>query len=268
MSGGLPMTGLGTAKRLWALDSPTFTVEAHTLMYGLTGKLTIPMPAYLIEHPRGLVLFDTGLVPAAIDDPHAVYGELAELTNISAQPHQRLDRQIEALGYKLSDVTHVIASHAHFDHSGGLYLFPQAKFYAGQGEMQFAYWPAQIGAGFFRLADLDATRGFNWHEIPGMDVDLFGDGSLVILFTPGHTPGELSLLVRLASRNFILTGDTVHLRAALESEIHFPVDADTAAAVQSLRRLKLLRDSADATVWITHDPEDWAELQHAPRCYE
>jgi len=262
------MTGLGTAKRLWALDSPTFTVEAHTLMYGLTGMLTIPMPAYLIEHPRGLVLFDTGLVPAAIDDPQAVYGDLADLTNISAQPHQRLDRQIAALGYKVSDVTHVIASHAHFDHSGGLYLFPQAKFYAGRGEMQFAYWPAQIGAGFFRLADLDATRGFNWHEIPGLDVDLFGDGSLVILFTPGHTPGELSLLVRLASRSFILTGDTVHLRAALENEIHFPVDADTAAAVQSLRRLKLLRDSADATVWITHDPEDWAEFQHAPRCYE
>jgi N-acyl homoserine lactone hydrolase len=262
------MSAFATAKRLWALDSPTFTVEANTLMYGLSGELTIPMPAYLIEHPRGLVLFDTGLVPAAIDDPRSVYGDLADLTKIHAEPHHRLDRQIEALGYKTSDVTHVIASHAHFDHSGGLYLFPQAKFYAGQGEMQFAYWPAKIGAGFFRLADLDATRGFNWHEVPGMDVDLFGDGSMVILFTPGHTPGELSLLVRLSDRNFILTGDTVHLRAALENEIHFPVDADTAAAVRSLRRLKLLRDSADATVWITHDPDDWAEYKRAPYAYE
>lgn len=262
------MASFATAKRLWALDSPTFTVEAHTLMYGLSGELTIPMPAYLIEHPRGLVLFDTGLVPAAIDDPRAVYGDLADLTKIRAEPHQRLDRQIEALGYKISDITHVIASHAHFDHSGGLYLFPHAKFYAGQGEMQFAYWPATIGAGFFRLPDLDATRGFDWHEIPGIDVDLFGDGSIVILFTPGHTPGELSLLVRLSDRNFILTGDTVHLRAALENEIHFPVDADTAAAVRSLRRLKLLRDSADATVWITHDPDDWAEHKHAPYSYE
>ena len=262
------MSSFGTAKRLWALDSPTFTIDAGTLMYGLTGDLTIPMPAYLIEHPKGLVLFDTGLVPAAMDDPRAVYGDLADLTNIRAAPDLRLDRQIEALGYKTSDVTHVIASHAHFDHSGGLYLFPEAKFYCGQGEMQFAYWPAKIGAGYFRYADLDATRNFNWYEIPGIDVDLFGDGSMVILFTPGHTPGELSLLVRLPSRNFILTGDTVHLRAALENEIHFPVDADTKAAVQSLQRLKLLRDTADATVWITHDPEDWAELQHAPHSYE
>jgi len=262
------VTGFATAKRLWALDSPTFTVEANTLMYGLSGELTIPMPAYLIEHPRGLILFDTGLVPAAIDDPVSVYGELAEVTKIKAEPHQRLDKQIQALGYRLSDITHVIASHGHFDHSGGFYLFPEAKFYAGQGELRFAYWPEKIGAGFYRTADLDPTRGFNWHEIPGIDVDLFGDGSIVVLFTPGHTPGELSLLVRLPARNVILTGDTVHLRAALEHEIHFPVDADTAASVRSLRRLKLLRDSADATVWITHDPEDWAEYPHAPRCFE
>lgn len=262
------MTLFGTAKRLWALDSPTFTVEAHTLMYGLSGELTIPLPAYLIEHARGLVLFDTGVVPRAIDDPESVYGDLARFIQLRGQPEQRLDRQIEALGYKLSDVTHVIASHAHFDHTGGLYLFPDAKLYAGAGELRHAYWPEPIGAGFFRTADLDPTRGFKWHHIPGVDVDLFGDGSLVVLFTPGHTPGELSLLVRLPSRNFLLTGDTVHLRAALEGEIHFPVDTDTAAAVRSLQRIKLLRDTADATVWITHDPEDWAELGHAPYCYE
>lgn len=258
----------GTAKRLWALDSPTFTVDACTLMYGLQGRLTIPLPAYLIEHPRGLVLFDTGLVPDALEDPHSVYGGLADLITLTATADQRLDRQLRTLGYKLSDVTHVIASHGHFDHSGGLYLFPEAKFYAGAGELQNAYWPAKIGAGFYRQEDLDATRKFDWYQIPSIDLDLFGDGSLVILFTPGHSPGELSLLVRLPSRNFLLTGDTVHLRAALEQEIHFPVDSDTAAAVRSLQRLKLIRDSADATVWITHDPEDWADLRHAPYCYE
>jgi N-acyl homoserine lactone hydrolase len=103
----MSMPGFDTARRLWALEAPTFTVEAHTMMFGLTGELTIPLPAYLIEHSRGLVLFDTGLVAAAVDDPHAVYGELADVMNIRAQPHQRIDRQIEALGYKASDVTHV-----------------------------------------------------------------------------------------------------------------------------------------------------------------
>jgi N-acyl homoserine lactone hydrolase len=260
---------LGFARRMWALDCPSLTVEAGSLMYGLSGMLTIPMPSFLIEHPRGLVLFDTGIAPEAIDDPVALYGqELADGLGISGTEDQKLHKQIEALGYKLEDVTHVISSHLHFDHSGGHHLFPNATFYAGQGELEFAHWPAPIGAFCFMPDQLARIRNFDWRVVPGVDVDLFGDGSLVILFMPGHTPGELSLKVRLASRTFLLTGDAVHLRGALEQEYHFPIDYDTVAALRTLRRVKRLRESEDATVWITHDPDDWAEFKHAPACYE
>lgn len=263
------MTFPGAAKRLWALDSPTFTLDAGILMVGATGELTIPMPAYLIEHPKGLVLFDTGLTPDAAEDPEAVYGPLAQFLGIRFTPDQRLDRQVEALGYKLSDVTHVVASHTHFDHTGGLHLFPDAKMYVGADDLRFAYWPDPAGQAFFRTADLEPTRAFQWRQVPtGVDHDIFGDGSLVIVSTPGHTPGELSMVVRLPSRNFILTGDTVHLRAALEGEIPMPYDSDTAQSVRSIQRLKLLREAADATVWISHDPEDWSEFPHAPHCFD
>lgn len=97
---------------------------------------------------------------------------------------------------------------------------------------------------------------------------MFGDGSIVILFTPGPTPGELSLLVRLPDRNFILTGDTVHLREALTAVAPMPYDADVVQSLRSIRRLNLLKGSADATIWISHDPEDWAEFGHAPHCFE
>jgi N-acyl homoserine lactone hydrolase len=260
---------LGFARRMWALDSPTLTVDANTLMYGLSGQLTIPMPAFLIEHSKGLVLFDTGIDPDAIEDAASVYGpDLAAALGMSGTADQRVDRQIEALGYQTSDVTHLICSHMHFDHSGGHHLFPQAKFYVGQGELAFAHFPEPIGGFCYRPDQLERTKGFDWREVPGVDVDLFGDGSLVILYTPGHTPGELSLKVRLASRTFILTGDAVHLREALEKEYHFPIDADTKQATQTLRRLKRLRESEDATVWISHDPDDWTELKHAPYSYE
>ncbi|MBS4729018.1 N-acyl homoserine lactonase family protein [Mycobacterium sp. SM1] len=262
------MTAFGTAKRLWALDSPTFTLDKSILMVGASGECTIPMPAYLIEHPKGLVLFDTGLVPAAATDPEGVYGELAGLLGLRFRPEQAIDRQLAALGYATSDVRYVVVSHTHFDHSGGLYLFPQAEFFVGQGDIRYAYWPDPAGAVFFRRADIDAARMFRWREIPGVDHDVFGDGSVVILFTPGHTPGELSLLVRLPGRNFILTGDTVHLREALERVVPMPYDANTEQSLRSIRRLQLLRDSADATVWITHDPQDWAEFGHAPHCFE
>jgi len=263
------VSGLGHARRLWALDSPTFTLDRGILMVGASGEVTIPMPAYLIEHPRGLVLFDTGLAPQAADAPELVYGGLASFLGIRFSPEQRVDRQIESLGYRLSSVTHVVASHTHFDHTGGLHLFPEARLYVGQGDLRYAFWPDPAGAAFFRTADLEPTRSYRWLEVPrGVDHDLFGDGSVVVLSTPGHTPGELSLLVRLPGRNFLLTGDTVHLREALEREVPMPYDADTAEAVRSIRRLKLIRESADAIVWITHDPEDWAEFPHAPFCFE
>jgi N-acyl homoserine lactone hydrolase len=260
---------LGFARKMWALDCPTLTVDATTLLYGLSGMMTIPMPSFLIEHPKGLVLFDTGIAPEAITDPVAVYGqELADGLGISGNPDHAVDKQIEALGYKTSDVTHVIASHLHFDHAGGTHLFPDAFHYAGQGELAFAHFPTPIAAFCYRDDQLARIRNFNWREVPGCDLDVFGDGSLVILSMPGHTPGELSLKVRLASRTFILTGDAVHLRAQLEQEYHFPIDYDTVSAVATLKRLKRLRESEDATLWITHDPDDWNDLKHAPYSFE
>lgn len=258
----------GHARRLWALDAPTLTVESETLLYGTSGLVTIPCPSFLIEHSRGLVLFDTGLHPDAITDPEKIYGpELAPLLGIGGTREQRLDVQIQNLGFKLSDVTHVISSHGHFDHTGGLYLFPEAKHYFGEGELRYANWPDPIQAFVYRQEVLDVIKQLDTRELVG-DYDLFGDGAIEVLATPGHSPGEVSLVVRLANRTFILTGDALHLRAQLEQEYHFPIDADTKTALRSLRRLKYLKESLEATVWISHDPDDWAEFAHAPGFYE
>lgn len=266
--GIVAMTNHGHALKLWALDSPTLTVQSETLLYGTSGEITIPVPSFLIQHPKGLVLFDTGLHPDAIEHPERIYGkDLADNLGIGGTADQRLDRQIEALGFKLSDVTHVISSHGHFDHTGGLYLFPEAKHYFGEGELRYAAWPDPIQAFVYRPELLETARRLDVREIPG-DYDLFGDGAITILATPGHSPGEVSLVVRLRNRSFILTGDAIHLRAAMEQEFHFPIDADTATAIRSLRRLKYLKESLEATIWISHDPEDWAEFSRAPGYYE
>ncbi|GAA5143919.1 N-acyl homoserine lactonase family protein [Nocardioides marinquilinus] len=260
---------LGHARKMWALDCPTLTVDAATLMYGLSGMMTIPMPSFLIEHDRGLVLFDTGIAPESITDPAGVYGqELADGLGIGGTPDQAVDKQIEALGYKTSDVTHVIASHFHFDHSGGTHLFPDAKHYAGAGELAFARFATPIAAFCYMPWQIERTAGFDWRELPGTDVDLFGDGSLVMLSLPGHTPGELGLKVRLANRTFLLTGDAVHLQQALDLEYHFPIDWDTRVALDSLRRIKRIAEAEEATIWITHDPGHWADHKPAPYCYD
>ncbi|OLT41669.1 MBL fold metallo-hydrolase [Saccharomonospora sp. CUA-673] len=258
---------IGTAKRMWALPGAEFTLDTGIMVVNGQGQVTIPVPSFLIEHDRGLVLFDTGIAFEAADDAKGVYGDLADLVGLAYGPDDRLDRQIEALGYKTSDVDHVIVSHAHFDHAGGVRLFPNAELYIGEGDLPYAFWPLPAATPFFRTADFDTTRNWKWNQL-STDHDLFGDGSIVIYRMPGHTPGNTSMLVRLPNQTFLLTGDTVHLRQALTEDLPMPSDYNTLHAVRSIRRVKQLATAHDATVWISHDPEDWATLKHAPTCYE
>lgn len=242
-------------------------MDAGALVAGATGAVTFPVPSFLIEHPRGLVLFDTGIATAAADDPRAVFGDMAEATDLTFTSEQRVDRQIEALGYRTADVTDVLVSHSHFDHTGGLHLFPEAAFHIGRGDLEYARAPRPEAAHYFRPDDLDPTRDFRWNEVSG-DFDLFGDGTVVLVHMPGHTPGNASLLLRLPNRNVLLTGDTVHLRSALTDELPMPSDHDVDRAVRSVARLKKLARDLDAMTWIAHDPEDWAEFGSGTRCYD
>ncbi|MDT5369080.1 MAG: N-acyl homoserine lactone hydrolase [Mycobacterium sp.] len=248
-----------TRVKLFALDAPTFTIPRSYIQTGAAGMVEVPSPAFLVEHPKGLLLFDTSLDPRAYDeDPVSVYGAaLADRVKMRALPGQRPDRQITGLGYRVEDVGRIVVSHMHFDHLGGLPLFPDARVFVGRGEFEAGYAPAPIQAGVYRRTDLDYTMGANLRYIPGCDVDVFDDGSVVILWTPGHTTGELSLLVRLPERNVLLTGDTVHCREHLARRVPYYNDVDAETAVRSLDRILLMQDTLDATVWISHDPDDW-----------
>jgi N-acyl homoserine lactone hydrolase len=260
--------GTGTAKRFWALEGATLAMDkAHLMLHHPSEKITVPCPSFLVEHKRGLVLWDTGLYPGAADDPVAVYGQdFVDFLNMRYDPHQRIDRQIESAGFSLSDVKFVIASHVHFDHAGGLYLFPHAKILVGAGEISYALWPVPHHADFFRREDILAVPRQSIYEV-AQELDLFGDGSITILLSPGHTPGSLSLLVRLPSRTFILTGDAIHIREEIDTLLPLPDDHSAVEAVRSIERIRLLAAANDAAIWIGHDPRDWADFGGAA-CYE
>jgi N-acyl homoserine lactone hydrolase len=252
----------GIAKKMWALPGAELTAPASLLMHGGDETLLqLPCPSFLIEHPKGLVLFDTGCNPKVIDDAVGYWGDVAKSLPIKWSKNETLDKQIQGVGYKPEDVKYVILSHAHLDHAGGLAYFPKAKFIVGANELRYAYWPDPDRRWAFIMNDYVPTRGFNWIEL-GQDLDLFGDGALEFLYTPGHTPGECSLLVKLPHREVLLTGDTVHLRAAITAEATMGIDTDPIQSVISLQRIKAIRDIRGATMWITHDPEDWKEHPH------
>ncbi len=257
----------GTAKKLWALEGGTISEQRGTLVLGESGPVELPAPSFLVEHGRGLVLIDTGIAPSAVADPHIPYGAFADGVGISLKAEQCVDKQIEALGFKLADITHVIMTHLHWDHTGGMYMFPQAKFYVMGGELQYAYWPLP-GGPLFRREDIEPTRGFDWNEIDDEEFDLFGDGSIVMVHMPGHTPGNASVVVRLAGRTIVLAGDTAHLYSGLTGSLPMPSDYNTLDSVKSMRRLRLLVSSLEAMLWLSHDPTDWLKNKHAPDFYE
>jgi N-acyl homoserine lactone hydrolase len=248
---------MSTATRLFALSGPTITANSGFLVLGQNELIDIPVPVFLIEHPRGLVLFDTGLAPEAWeDDPRAVYGDLLDGLQIQFPPENSLERQFARYGFDFDDVTHVIVSHSHKDHTGGLYLFPQAELFMSEEDLRYAFWPDKAYQRFFRREDLDRTRSFSWNPL-NTDHDLFGDGSIQIIRTPGHTDGQLSLLVKLPSRSFILTGDAVHFRSSMDAQLPCPADMNARASIQSIQRIKRLSASHEADVWVMHDPADW-----------
>ncbi|MEV6217379.1 N-acyl homoserine lactonase family protein [Nocardia sp. NPDC051833] len=258
------MAATKTVRRVWALDAPTLTVDCGILMLGTGGALeTIPAPTFLIEHDEGLMVFDAGLATVGAGDPAAAYGEMASAFQIDFPEEYRLDRQIEAVGYTTRDVRRVVLSHMHFDHTGGLDLFPHAQGFIGAGELRYAKTPSKLDEAFFREDDIAAAQKIAWNEVPaGYDHDLFGDGSVVLLSLHGHTPGTLGLKLRLPDEStLILTSDAAHTRANVDLTIGMPFDVDRLDKNSALQKLKLLGTQPGTTVWISHDPQDWAELR-------
>jgi N-acyl homoserine lactone hydrolase len=254
---------MANANKLIALTGAILTMnESHLMIGGRDMLIDIPVPCFLIEHEKGLVLFDTGCAPQVALDPQGYWGRATKLfQNIQYTPDQVVDQQVKLHGYKPSDVKYVVVSHLHLDHSGGMQLFPQAQFLIMQGELPYAYWPDRKARNGFILNDLLPTRGFDWKELAG-DTDIFGDGSLMMLKTAGHTPGECSLQLRLKHDSVVLTGDTIHVRPQLETLAAMDSDYDRAEASASIKRLREIRDRGEAKLWISHAPEDWVEYPH------
>jgi glyoxylase-like metal-dependent hydrolase (beta-lactamase superfamily II) len=247
-----------TISRLWVLPGGDFTVDYSIMVEGGASRdYTARCPAFLIQHPSALVLFDTGLSPRAIDDPTGYYGEEIALTmKLRFSHEQRVDSRLAQLGFRPTDVRHVIMSHLHIDHAGGMYLFPHATFHAFADELTEARAVRHAPHAVYKLEDLAPVENCVW-KLYDSDVDIFGDGSLRFFKLPGHSAGEGSLLVRLASRNLMLTADSVHVREALEREKPTLFDSDPVAAVRSVQRLKQLIAENSAESWIAHDVEDW-----------
>ncbi|CAN5203375.1 N-acyl homoserine lactonase family protein [soil metagenome] len=219
--------------------------------------LALPTPCYLLQHGRDWMLWDTGL-----GDQLAASSGGVEKFGGHFTVKRTLTSQLAQLGLKPDDVHYVGLSHLHFDHAGNISLFPKSTFIIPAAELAAARSkPTPFGVDPAQIAPLDQAT-----IIPAdSDYDVFGDGSVVTLKTPGHTAGHHSLMVKLPKAGVVLiTGDLYHTRLNYQKGLVLRIN-DRPDTLASMDRFAKLKTNANARVVIQHSPEDFAAMPAFPK---
>ncbi len=219
---------------------------------------------YLIRHEKGLMLWDSGIPDSVAEKPEGVSAAGGMLV---MKVTRTLQAQLKELGLAPGDITHLAFSHFHGDHVGNANLFTGATLYIQNPEYEAAFGPDPAKAGY-NPALYDKLRANPVVKLSG-DHDLFGDGSVVILSTPGHTPGHQSLLVRLpATGAVVLSGDLVHFQDNWDNRRVPARNSSKEQTLASMEKVAGILKQEKAVLWINHDNEQSQSIPHAPRFLE
>jgi len=207
---------------------------------------------YAIRHAKGTLLWDTGY-------PDALTGRTQTGPTGTATRARSLADQLAEIGLKPADIGAVGISHTHGDHVGNVAMFAGARILIQRAEYDWAFGPGR-------------TRPFpadvKVEKLDG-DLDVFGDGSVVILSTPGHTPGHQSLRVRLArTGTIVLSGDAVHFRDNWDNRRVPAQNADADATRASMARIDAAVKAENGTLWINHDLPQSRSQRRSPAFYD
>ena len=215
------------------------------------------VPCYLIEHPQGTLVWDTGL-PFGTDLP---FGSDTDKT---------LESQLAELGYSFGDITYVAMSHMHGDHAGNANAFRDSIWLAREAERDYAFSGTTEGIGWGTPEIYSELEHSETIVIEGDDDhDVFGDGKVVIVSTPGHTPGHQVLFVDLAETGpIVLSGDLYHTAPSYELRRVPTFNFDEAQTRASFDKLDALLEETGAELWIEHDHAHHESLRKSPEYYE
>ncbi len=230
------------------------------------GGLEVPVPFFLIRHPQGDVIVDGGNPLAVARDPHAHWGGLADQFEVRMTEEQHCAAQLRRLGVGPESVGHIVQTHLHIDHTGALGHFPHATVVVHARELEAARAArSPVESGYVRR-DYDRPE-LRWEVAEG-EVDLFGDKTILLFETPGHTAGHMSVLLDLEETGAVLlTADAADNRAQWEGRAKPRALFSRDDARRSLERLRELAHQTDALLVLGHDPDDWARLKRAPQSY-
>jgi glyoxylase-like metal-dependent hydrolase (beta-lactamase superfamily II) len=249
----------------------------HAWGVGAKADIPAPIPAFLVEHPTaGPILIDTGLHPSVAVDKKQNVGRMLAMTVArpwEMEPDQAVPDQLRKLGIEPAEVRLIVMTHLHLDHASGMVQFPGATFVFSKQEWEKANEPRAVTDGYvhkhfdhafdYRLLDFDdpdvgSFAGF------GRSFDLLGDGSIRVAFTPGHTMGHMSVILRGGEREVLVTGDAAYTRHALDTG-HKPwLMQDEHLFARSLREVqRYIERTPSAVVVPGHDMDAFEEARRA-----
>jgi N-acyl homoserine lactone hydrolase len=261
----------GMAERLYRLDcghSLANDESVWTPGKNVGRSIEFSSTCWLIKHGAEWLLWDTGVPEATLNDPQG-WSTLPKL--IVYHLDQSLTSQLAEIGLKPGDITYVAISHTHGDHIGNVDLFPEATVLMQRAEYNWIHsnnGPNDNVNQLMALARKLLGTPKKLQLLDG-DTDVFGDGSVFLISTPGHTPGSQSLLVHLKKSGFIiLSGDVAHSAENLRNDVVPTLNTDRAESIASMEEMKRIISTYKATIFINHDKKQTDTLRLLPAFYD
>lgn len=242
-------------------DPPTFGFTKEEI----GEKQPFAVPCYLVVHPKGTLMWEAGLIPDS-----QVNGNTQGISTVK----KTLKSQLAAVGYSAADIKYLALSHLHSDHTANANDFAGSTWLVHQVERDAMFAPAPAGgrggrggpvapATFNKLKDSKTTI------LTDKDFDVFGDGTVVIQYAPGHTPGHQILFLRLKdSGPILIAGDLYHLPQEINMHRFPSFEFDKEQSAISRAKVEAFVKQSGARLWIEHDLATFNLLKLAPAFYE
>ncbi len=246
----------------------------HALGIGVSRDdyVEVPVVAFFVEHPTaGPMLIDTGFHGSVPIEPGLAMGRFGGLLfkDVEMESNQAVPAQLRGVGVAAESIKTIVMTHLHSDHAGGIAHFPEATFIiserewaeARRGNQLAGYIKRQYDHAFdYRLVDFEGPGASSFATF-GSSIDLFGDGSVMLVATPGHTHGHMSVVLRLDGGEALITGDAIYtMRTLRERHVPYRMD-DEHRFRRSLREIELyVEQTPNAVVVPGHDMAHWRTL--------
>jgi N-acyl homoserine lactone hydrolase len=261
-----------TSLRLYVFDCGTLTpnregVERYHVTMQEVGEIRMPVPCFLVVHPRGTLMWDVGVIPDSVVEAQKNNAKANVNPTVAAVVTRTLASQLAQAGYTPADITYVAISHAHIDHTANLNAFAASTWLTRGAERDFMYAEnnPRVNPAFY-----SALTNGKVTVIDKDEHDVFGDGSVIMKAAPGHTPAHQVLILKLARTGpVMLSGDLYHYpeertfkRRPPDNEFNVEQSAASRRIIEEyLAKTKM-------PLWIEHDYDFIAKLKKAPQYYD